>query len=143
MEVKKPGKRVILYWFVEYGFFFIITALFVSATVLKYTSFYTLTYFFLELTLIVLLVSVVYLVVKWLRTEYLLLNKHVFLKKEGETYIIPYKRIKEVTFYGNLLQHAMGTTNVLIKTKDNKGYYMEGIKDYDAVEEEILSKIHT
>ena len=94
------------------------------------------------MTVAVIIISLLLLLYKWITTEYYILKKHLFLKQAGSTAIVPYNNIKEIGYSGNLLQHLMGTTNLKIKTKDNKKYYIEGIKDYKRIEDEILSKMN-
>jgi len=131
MDVEKPGKRVMLYWFVEYGFFFLVVSFFVAGTILKYvTDYYALTLVMLELSLVFLIFSVFFLLYEWLSTEYYLLNNHLFIKKAGIAEKIPYKHIKTVRAEATLLQHLLGTTNLVIEMKNNKNYYLRGVKKY-------------
>lgn len=140
MKVKKPKKRVIFYWFVDYGFFFLIASLFSITTFLKYsTTYYALTLYFFELTIIVLIVSLIYLIYKWIKTEYIFLKKHLVIKKEDNAELIPYDNIKKTGYFGNLLQHLMGTTNIKIETS-KKNFYLNGIKDYKKLEKEIFKR---
>lgn len=140
MRIEKPKKRVILYWLIDYGFYFLIVSLFTTATFLKFsTEYYTLALYFFELTILILLLSLAYLVYKWLVTEYILLNKHLIIKEETGAEIIPYKKIKKIGYYGSVLQHLMGTTNLRIKTERGK-YYLRGIRDYKKLEQEIFKK---
>ena len=142
MNSKKPKKRVMLYWFIEKGFFYIVASLFIIGTVLRYVTYYpTLTLFILNLSIWVLILSSILIIYEWVMTEYFLLKKHLFIKKGKTAIIVPYNNIKKVGYYGNLLQHLMGTTNIRIQTKDKKSYYLEGIKNYKKIENEILKRM--
>ena len=142
MNPEKPNKKIIFYWFVEKGFFFLFSSFFIIGTLLKYTtSLHTLTLYLLNLSILTLFASLAFLIYQWLSTEYYLLNKHVFIKTAEHTKIIPYSNIKKVGYYGNLLQHLMGTTNIQIQTKNNENYYIEGVRDYKKIENDILKKI--
>ncbi|MBN1923170.1 MAG: hypothetical protein JW791_00220 [Nanoarchaeota archaeon] len=142
MKVEKPKKRVIIYWFVEQGFFFLIMALYVTGTFLKYLTFYrTLTVYVMTLTLLIIPLSLLYLLYKWAATEYIFLKNYLFLKEGAESTKIAYSDIKEVGYYASLLQHLTGTTNLRIKMKNNENHYIKGIKDYKKIENELLSRM--
>ncbi|VVB74934.1 Uncharacterised protein [Candidatus Tiddalikarchaeum anstoanum] len=142
VRIIKPKKRVIFYWFFDKGFFFIITSLLVLGTYLRYfTNYYLPTLFILQMVIVTVMFSLLLLVYEWFATEYYLLEDHVLIKDLDKTRMIRYSDIKDVGYYGNLLQHLMGTTNVAIRTRDDHDHYLRGISDYKSVEDEILRKI--
>ncbi len=144
MKVTKPKKRVILYWFVEYGFFFLIVSLYLISTFLKYfTLYHALTIYVLNLTIVTIVLSLLFLLYKWVMTEYFLLKNYLFIKEGGTSVKIAYADIKDIEYKGNLLQHLMGTTNMRIITKKNGNYYIKGIRNYKKFEDELLARMNS
>jgi len=142
MNSLKPRKRIVLYWFVEYGFFFIVASFLLLGIVLQnYSNYFSLTYFVLNSVWLVAILSFIYLIYKWFTTEYFVLKKHIFIKESEQTIIIPYTNIKKVGEYSNLLQRLFGITTVQVKTKNNKNYYIQGVSNHRKVEKMILKKM--
>lgn len=140
--VIKPKKRVIFYWFFDKGFFFIITALLFLATYLNYfTQYQTLTLLVLQLIIVTTIFSTLILMYEWFFTEYFLLKKHILIKELGITHVVKYSDIKNVNYHGNLLQHLMGTTNVYVETKNNKKYFIKGVRNFKKIEKTLLNKM--
>ncbi|MFA5303233.1 MAG: hypothetical protein WC393_01715 [Candidatus Nanoarchaeia archaeon] len=141
MKEYKPKKRVMLYWFVKYGFFFIFASFMLTASFLINTSFYyNLTKFFLNLAIIIPYLGLVYLFYKWNTTNYYFLKNHLYIKEGSESVQVSYKNIKKLGCCNTLLEKILGITNIYIETLSNKTYYLNGIKN-DIVANELICKL--
>ncbi len=143
MKSYKPNKRVMIYWFFERGFFFLIVGMLLlgSYIVIANKEFFTFGEYLLHLSYFMALFGIVLVLYEWTSSEYIFLKNHLFIKRDGKLFIIPYSSIKEVHYYGNLFQHLLGTTNLRVVTYDDKEYFISGVRNYKEIENEILSKI--
>jgi uncharacterized membrane protein YdbT with pleckstrin-like domain len=141
MNEYKPKKRVMLYWFVKYGFFFLFASFLMTASFLIKTSFYyNLTKFFLNMSIIIPYMGLVYLFYKWNMTKYYFLKNHLYIKEGNYSTQISYKDIKKLGCCSTLLEQLLGITNIYIETLANKTYYLNGIKR-NAAANNIIGKI--
>ncbi|MDD5499619.1 MAG: hypothetical protein PHT91_01965 [Candidatus Nanoarchaeia archaeon] len=141
MKEYKPKKRVMLYWFIKYGFFFLFASFLMTATFLRFNTFYfSLMNFFLNMSIIILLFSVLFLPYKWKTTNYFLLKKHLYIKEADCSSRISYKEIKKVGQCETLFEKLLGITNIYIETINSKNYYLSGIRN-NAVATELISHI--
>jgi membrane protein YdbS with pleckstrin-like domain len=141
MKEYKPKKRVMIYWFVKYGFFFIFASFLLTASfLLNNSSYYILTKFFLNMSIIIPYLGMVYLFYKWHITNYYFLKNHLYIKEHNESARISYNEIKKIGYCNTLLEKILGITNIYIKTLSNKVYYLNGIRN-NAVTNELIAKL--
>lgn len=130
-----------LYWFVKYGFFFLFASFLMTATFLRMRTFYYyLTAFFFDSSIVILLVSAIFLPYKWKTTDYFLLKNHIYIKEGGSSTPVSYKEIRKIGCCETLLEKILGITNIYIETMSNKNYYLNGIKN-DAVVIDLINNI--
>lgn len=142
MKEYKPKKRVMLYWFVKYGFFFIFASFLLTASFLMNSSFYyNLTKFFLNMSIIIPYLGLLYLYYKWHNTNYYFLKNNLYLKESDESIQINYKDIKKFGKCNTLLEKILGITNIYIETLSNKTYYLNGIRN-NAAANDLIKKLN-
>jgi len=130
MKKYKPKKRVMLYWFIKYGFLFIFASFLCLAQFLLYnTYYYNLAKFLLMASIIIPYLGMIYLYFKWYSTNYFFLKNHIYLKDDSGSSNISYKDIKKIWQRNTLLESMLGITNIYIETIANKTYYLNGIKN--------------
>ena len=136
----KPKKRAAIYWYIEYGFFFLSASLLLVSSFLRAsTSYFYLTFFFFYMSLAIFYIGAGFVAYKWSSTEYFFAKKYLFIKEGKKSYQIPYSEIKDINCYGNLLQSILGSSNVYLKTNNNMSYKIRGINP-DIVCAEITKK---
>ncbi len=141
MKEYKPKKRVMLYWFIKYGFLFIFASFLCLAQFLLYnTYYYSLTKFFLITSVAIPYLGMVYLYFKWHSTHYFFLKNHIYLKDDSGSFQINYKDIKKIGQRNTLLEYLLGITNIYIETISNKNYCLNGIRN-KAAAVELMSNL--
>ena len=141
MKEYKPKKRVMLYWFIKYGFFFIFASFLMTASFLMHNSyFFNLTKFFLNMGIIIPYIGLIYLFYKWHSTNYFFLKNHLYIKDDSGSVQLSYKEIKKVGCCSTLIEALLGITNIYIETASKKTYYLNGIRS-EAVANELIVKI--
>jgi uncharacterized membrane protein YdbT with pleckstrin-like domain len=142
MKEYKPKKRVMLYWFVKYGLFFLFASFLLTASfLLRFSFYYNLTKFFLNMSIIIPYLGLVCLFYKWHITNYYFLKNNLYIKQGDESIKISYNDIKKIGYCNTLLEKILGITNIYIKTLSNKTYYLNGIRN-NAVANDLISKLN-
>lgn len=141
MKIIKPKKRLMFYWILEKGFFFLIFFFLSVSSFIFFTDYQITALYFYELSIFIFLFSIIIVLFNYVKTEYILLNNNLCIKNSKGAILINYSNIKTIKKTKNLIQILTTTTGFKIKTKDNKVYYLLGVRNKKEINKLLIKKV--